>query len=94
MDARKPYQSPGTPEKTLLPCEGAPRVLLCAAPVLAGGDVTGAVGLLTEDRAACRRTPSARRWQWQQPFWQSRWRSENTAARPVEASRAAVYMKG
>ena len=43
MDARKPYQSPGTPEKTLLPCEGAPRVLLCAAPVLAGGDVTGAV---------------------------------------------------
>ena len=35
MEARKPYQSPGTPEKTLLPCEGAPRVLLCAAPVLA-----------------------------------------------------------
>ena len=44
MDARKPYQSPGSPEKTLLPCEGAPR---------AGGDVTGAVGLLTEDRTAC-----------------------------------------
>ena len=43
MEARKPYQSPGNPEKTLLPCEGAPRVLLCAAPVLAGGDVTGAV---------------------------------------------------
>ena len=28
-------------------------MLLCAAPVLAGGDVTGAVGLLTEDRTAC-----------------------------------------
>lgn len=53
MEARKPYQSSGAPEKTLLPCEGAPRVLLCAAPVLAGGDVTGAVGLLTEDRTAC-----------------------------------------
>ena len=25
----------------------------CAAPVLAGGDVTGAVGLLTEDRTTC-----------------------------------------
>jgi len=37
MEARKPYQSPGNPEKTLLPCEGAPRVLLCAAPVLAVG---------------------------------------------------------
>ena len=53
MEARKPYQSPGNPEKTLLTCEGAPRVLRCAAPVLAGGDVTGAVGLRTEDRAAC-----------------------------------------
>ena len=53
MEARKPYQSPGAPEKTLLPCEGTPRVLLCAAPVLTGGDVTGAVGLLTEDRTAC-----------------------------------------
>ena len=46
MEARKPYQSPGAPEKTLLPCEGA-------APVLAGGGVPGAVGLLTDDRAAC-----------------------------------------
>ena len=27
-------------------------MLLCAAPVLTGGDVTGAVGLLTEDRTA------------------------------------------
>ena len=52
MDARKPYQSPGNPEKTVLPCEGAPRVLLCAAPVLVGGDVAGAVGLLTDDRTA------------------------------------------
>ena len=39
MEARKPYQSPGNPEKTLLPCEGTPRVLLCAAPVLAHGVV-------------------------------------------------------
>ena len=44
MDARKPYQSPGSPEKTLLPCEGAPRVLLCAAPVLAGGGGRGRCG--------------------------------------------------
>ena len=37
MDSRKPYQSDGSPEKALLPCEG---------------DVTGSVGLLTEDRTA------------------------------------------
>ena len=30
MEARKPYQSSGNPEKTLLPCEGAPRC--CYAP--------------------------------------------------------------
>ena len=56
MDSRKLYQSDGQPENALLPCEGAPRVLLCAAPIIAAGDVTGAVGLLTEDRTA---TPDA-----------------------------------
>lgn len=52
MDSRKPYQNEGRPEKTMLPCEGAARVLLCAAPVIAAGDVAGAVGLLTEERTA------------------------------------------
>ena len=37
---------------SLMPCEGAARVLLCAVPIIAAGDVAGAVGLLTEDRTA------------------------------------------
>ena len=45
MDARRPYRA-------LMPCEGAARVLLCAVPIIAAGDVAGAVGLLTEDRTA------------------------------------------
>ena len=52
MDGRKPYASEGEAEKTLLPCEGAQRALLCVSPIIAAGDVTGAVGLLTEDRTA------------------------------------------
>ena len=52
MDSRKPYQSDGSPEKALLPCEGSPRALLCAVPIIAAGDVAGSVGLLTEDRTA------------------------------------------
>ena len=44
--------SDGSPEKALLPCEGSPRALLCAVPIIAAGDVTGSVGLLTEDRTA------------------------------------------
>ena len=52
MDSRKLYASGGDPEKALLPCEGAQRALLCVCPIIAAGDVTGAVGLLTEDRAA------------------------------------------
>lgn len=52
MDGRRPYRSEGEPEKCILPCEGSPRVLLCAAPIIAAGDVTGAVGLLTDDRTA------------------------------------------
>lgn len=52
MDSRKLYASGGDPEKALLPCEGAQRALLCVCPIIAAGDVTGAVGFLTEDRAA------------------------------------------
>ena len=52
MDGRRLYQSEGIAEKCILPCEGSPRVVLCAAPIIAAGDVTGAVGLLTEDRTA------------------------------------------
>ena len=52
MDSRKLYASDGDPEKALLPCEGAQRALLCVCPIIAAGDVTGAVGFLTEDRAA------------------------------------------
>jgi len=52
MDSRKPYTSEGSPAEAVLPCEGAPRAILCAAPIIAAGDVAGAVGLLTDDRAA------------------------------------------
>ena len=52
MDNRRTYWSDGIPEKAMLPCEGAQRALLCAVPIIAAGDVAGAVGLLTEDRAA------------------------------------------
>ena len=50
MESRKPYLSEGDPEHVLLPCEGSLRPLLCAWPIIAAGDVTGAVGLLAEDR--------------------------------------------
>ena len=52
MDGRRLYQSEGIAEKCILPCEGSPRVVLCAAPIIASGDVIGVVGLLTEDRTA------------------------------------------
>ena len=52
MDGRRLYQCEGIAEKCILPCEGSPRVVLCAAPIIASGDVIGVVGLLTEDRTA------------------------------------------
>ena len=52
MDARRPYRNEGEPDRALMPCEEAARVLLCAVPIIAAGDVAGAVGLLTEDRTA------------------------------------------
>ena len=46
MESRKPYLRQDA-EQTVLPCEGSPRVLLCAFPIIAAGDVAGAVDLLT-----------------------------------------------
>ena len=45
MDGRRPYQSEGIAEKCILPCEGSPRAVLCAAPIIAAGDVTGVVAV-------------------------------------------------
>lgn len=51
MDGRKPYASEGEAEKTLLPCEGAQRALLCVSPIMRRGcDRRG--GALTEDKSA------------------------------------------
>lgn len=77
MESRKPYLSEGDPEHVLLPCEGSLRPLLCAWPIIAAGDVTGAVGLLAEDRTQHPTLPSRRLWRWRQRSWQSRWRSEH-----------------
>ena len=55
MDGRRLYQCEGIAEKCIL-YEGSPRAVLCAAPIIAAGDVTGVVALLTEDRTA---TPDA-----------------------------------
>ena len=77
MESRKPYLSDGDPEHVLLPCEGSLRPLLCAWPIIAAGDVTGAVGLLAEDRTQQPDPPSRRLWLWRQRSWQSRWRSEH-----------------
>ena len=52
MENRKPFLNEGMPEQAVLPCEGSQRILLCACPIVAAGDVAGAVGLLTEDRTA------------------------------------------
>ena len=35
MDARRPYRNEGEPDRALMPCEGAARVLLCAVPIVA-----------------------------------------------------------
>ncbi len=52
MESRKSYQSDGSPEQVLFPCENSTRSLLCVCPIIAAGDVTGSVGLLSEDKTA------------------------------------------
>ena len=50
MDARRSYEHPGTAADTVYPCEGAQRHLLSAAPIIAAGDVVGAVALLSDEK--------------------------------------------
>ncbi len=45
MNSRKFYAQ--TPGETLYPCEGAPRPILLAAPILVQGDISGAVVVLS-----------------------------------------------
>lgn len=50
MDARRSFEHPGSAEGVVYPCEGAARHLLSAAPIIAAGDVVGAVAMLTDEK--------------------------------------------
>ena len=77
MESRKPYLSEGDPEHVLLPCEGSLRPLLCAWPIIAAGDVTGAVGLLAEDRTQQPDPAQQKAVAVAAAFLASRWKSEH-----------------
>lgn len=61
MDSRKPYQSDGSPEKALLPCEGSPRALLCAVPIIAAGMSPAVWACLRRTALPSPMPPSSRR---------------------------------
>ena len=52
MDRRKPFWHSGKAEECVFPCEGSDNHILGACPLLAGGDVAGAVLLLSADKSA------------------------------------------
>ena len=52
MDRRKPFWHSGKAEECVFPCEGSDKHILAACPLLAGGDVAGAVLLLSADKTA------------------------------------------
>ncbi len=52
MDRRKPFWHSGKAEECVFPCEGSDKHILGACPLLAGGDVAGAVILLSADKSA------------------------------------------
>ena len=52
MEQRAPYRHSGRAEDCLFPCQGADRHLLAVAPILSGGDIAGAVAVLSADKNA------------------------------------------
>ncbi len=51
MEHRRGFEHGGGTAAPVYPCEGAGRHLLAAAPIIAAGDVVGAVALLSDERA-------------------------------------------
>jgi AbrB family transcriptional regulator (stage V sporulation protein T) len=51
MDARKTFVHTGRPAECIFPCESCTRHILAVTPILAAGDVIGAVGLLSEEKS-------------------------------------------
>ena len=76
MDRRKPFWHSGKAEECVFPCEGSDKHILGACPLLAGGDVAGAVLLLSADKSARPASRSGPHCRSRRPFWQSRWRPE------------------
>ena len=58
---------------------GSPRAVLCAAPIIAAGDVTGVVALLTEDRTATPDAAQLKAVNVAAAFLASRWKSKEHA---------------
>ena len=56
MHARRVYLHSGRAEDCQFPCEGAARHIHIAVPIIAAGDVAGAVALLSDEKSA---VPSA-----------------------------------
>lgn len=54
MENRRTYTHGGQSAQGMMPCDGAGRMILMGEPIVAGGDIAGAVLALTDDPA---RTP-------------------------------------
>ena len=52
MNRRKPFWHTGRAEDCVFPCEGTEKHILAACPLVAGGDVSGAVLLVSGDKTA------------------------------------------
>ena len=50
MDARRPFNHTGKAEDCTFPCEGSVRHILMGCPIIAAGDVSGAVLLLCDEK--------------------------------------------
>lgn len=50
MDARRPFSHTGKGDDCTFPCEGSTRHILMGCPIIASGDVSGAVMLLSEEK--------------------------------------------
>lgn len=91
LAARSIYTAPADRTRRLPMLERSERPILCAAPILAHGDIEGGVLLPGTGRDACRRKKPYTLWPRRPPFWPSGWKNNAAPALAVPTAQGGFF---
>lgn len=91
LAARSIYTAPADRTRRLPMLERSERPILCAAPILAHGDIEGGVLLPAPGGTPCRRKKPYTLWPRRPPFWPSGWKNNAAPALAVPTAQGGFF---